>query len=443
MLTGRDVVGDLVPFVSAFVSAFARRRMASLVLLVASSALANSNDSTYNYVGLYNSHNNEVLTPSGYATVKLCKAADPTNCAVGSFSFSCSCDVREFVDEVNTRRCMHSSISTNAAYDFRAITWNANLAGHAAAHIAKTGFGTDGDSSNEVQPNELDTNRMFTVMVISPNEAPNVMVERLYSSDPGWRGPVTPEVRKRMVYPGVHSIGCALGIDALVCAYGYNTTTADVPCEPTEHTETGACYDCNLYDGRCATLLIPVNPTYNRATCLACAQGDYTDKVSTPGESAGAPEELTDLAIALIVIFSLFVLVVLIVVVYKWKQILHWLAPFRPSLYWMKSETKASNVALARHETHIKVKRDTIKEFSKTKSIRHTMTMPVYNAHVDVAPNHPHGSEPQTTKAAHEHEMPPTYQSSARAKAASMRSRSVRLKGSGGAKPVELGDAYL
>lgn len=34
---------------------------------------------------------------------------------------------------------------------------------------------------------------------------------------------------------------------------------------------------------------------------------------------------------------------------------------------------QASNVALARHETHIKVKRDTIKEFSKTKSIRHTM----------------------------------------------------------------------
>ena len=31
--------------------------------------------------------------------------------------------------------------------------------------------------------------------------------------------------------------------------------------------------------------------------------------------------------------------------------------------------------------------------------------MPVYNAHVDVAPNHPHGSEPQTTKAAHEHEV--------------------------------------
>ena len=31
--------------------------------------------------------------------------------------------------------------------------------------------------------------------------------------------------------------------------------------------------------------------------------------------------------------------------------------------------------------------------------------MPVYNAHIDVNPNHPHGSEPQITKTAHEHEV--------------------------------------
>lgn len=80
-------------------------------------------------------------------------------------------------------------------------------------------------------------------------------------------------------------------------------------------------------------------------TGLACAKGDYTNKVSAPSGSAGAPDELTDLAIALIVIFSLFVLVVLIVVVYKWKQILQWLAPFRPSLGWMTSETKVRNRA--------------------------------------------------------------------------------------------------
>ena len=80
--------------------------MANLVLLVASSALGNSDNSTYSHAGLYNGHNSEVLTPAGYPTVKLCKAADPSgNCTLGSISFSCSCDVREFVDEVNARRC--------------------------------------------------------------------------------------------------------------------------------------------------------------------------------------------------------------------------------------------------------------------------------------------------------------------------------------------------
>ena len=73
---------------------------------------------------------------------------------------------------------------------------------------------------------------------------------------------------------------------------------------------------------------------------------------------------------------------------------LFFLAPFQ-----------ASNIALARHETHIKVKRDTIKDMSRTKSVRHTMTMPVWNAHVDVAPDHPHGDVPRSTKAAHEHEV--------------------------------------
>ena len=44
-------------------------------------------------------------------------------------------------------------------------------------------------------------------------------------------------------------------------------------------------------------------------------------------------------------------------------------------------------------------------------------------------------------------QMPPTYQNIARAKAASMRSRSVRFKGSDGGVPkspvYELGESYL
>lgn len=405
--------------------------MASLLLLVAGSALGHSVNSAYNYAGLYNTHNNAVLTASAYATVDLCKAADTSgSCTIGSISFSCSCDVREFVDEVNTRRCMHSYIGTTTSYDFRAIAWDPALAGYASGFF---------DVSQEVKTYPTAKpylGRSFTVMLASTSQTPNALVEAFYTSS-------SEQVVNRMLYPGVHSIGCAWGIGTLACTYGYKATTVDEhPCEP---SEPDACYDCNTYDAACA--IEPVNPEVNRATCLACSKGDYTDVVSAPTGSAGQPDELTDFAIALIVIFSLFVLAALIAVVYKWKQILHWMAPFRPSLHWMKSETKASNIALARHETHIKVKRDTIKDMSRTKSVRHTMTMPVWNAHVDVAPDHPHGDVPRSTKAAHEHEMPPTYQNIARAKAASMRSRSVRFKGSDGGVPkspvYELGESYL
>ena len=97
-------------------------RMASLLLLVAGSALGSSENSTHNDTGensthndaglRYSAHNNAVLTASAYATVDLCKAADTSgNCTIGSISFSCSCDVREFVDEVNTRRCDTDSLT--------------------------------------------------------------------------------------------------------------------------------------------------------------------------------------------------------------------------------------------------------------------------------------------------------------------------------------------
>ena len=51
-------------------------RMASLLLLVAGSALGHSVNSAYNYAGLYNTHNNAVLTASAYATVDLCGLAE-------------------------------------------------------------------------------------------------------------------------------------------------------------------------------------------------------------------------------------------------------------------------------------------------------------------------------------------------------------------------------
>ena len=59
--------------------------MASLLLLVAGSALGNSENSTHNDAGensthndagLYNAHNNAVLTASAYATVDLCGLAE-------------------------------------------------------------------------------------------------------------------------------------------------------------------------------------------------------------------------------------------------------------------------------------------------------------------------------------------------------------------------------